>query len=66
MGEYQHTRDVHVRPFYDFTCKLATLEPPPPELQQMLGRRAREPGGDGWLCTPERRHDIADGIFCTG
>ena len=22
---------------YDFTCQLATLEPPPPELQQLLG-----------------------------
>jgi hypothetical protein len=21
---------------YDFTCQLATLEPPPPEMQQLL------------------------------
>ena len=26
-----------VRPMYEFTCQLATLEPPPPELQQLLG-----------------------------
>ena len=24
-------------PMYEFTCQLATLEPPPPEMQQMLG-----------------------------
>ncbi|MEX2553506.1 MAG: NAD(P)/FAD-dependent oxidoreductase [Actinomycetota bacterium] len=37
MGEYQSTRDKHVGAMYDFTCQLATLEPPPPELQQLLG-----------------------------
>ena len=37
MGEYQRTRDEHVRPMYEFTCQLATLQPPPPEMQQLLG-----------------------------
>jgi flavin-dependent dehydrogenase len=37
MGEYQSTRDEHVLPMFEFTCQLATLEPPPPELQQLLG-----------------------------
>jgi 2-polyprenyl-6-methoxyphenol hydroxylase-like FAD-dependent oxidoreductase len=37
MGEYQSTRDEHVLPMYGFTTQLATLEPPPPELQQLLG-----------------------------
>ena len=37
MGEYQSTRDEHVLPMYEFTCQLATLEPPPPEMQQLLG-----------------------------
>ncbi len=37
MGEYQRTRDEHVLPMFEFTCQLATLEPPPPELQQLLG-----------------------------
>lgn len=36
MGEYQRIRDAHVGPMYEFTCQLATLEPPPPELQQLL------------------------------
>lgn len=37
MKEYQSTRDEHVLPMFEFTCELATLEPPPPELQQLLG-----------------------------
>jgi 2-polyprenyl-6-methoxyphenol hydroxylase-like FAD-dependent oxidoreductase len=37
MGEYQATRDEHVLPLFEFTCQLATLEPPPPEMQQLLG-----------------------------
>lgn len=37
MGEYQFTRDEHVLPMYEFTTQIATLEPPPPELQQLLG-----------------------------
>jgi flavin-dependent dehydrogenase len=36
MSEYQRTRDARVRAMYDFTCQLATLEPPPPELQQLF------------------------------
>jgi 2-polyprenyl-6-methoxyphenol hydroxylase-like FAD-dependent oxidoreductase len=36
MSEYQRTRDAQVGAMYDFTCQLATLEPPPPELQQLL------------------------------
>ncbi len=36
MAEYQSTRDEHVLPMYELTCQLATLEPPPPELQQLL------------------------------
>jgi flavin-dependent dehydrogenase len=37
MGEYQSTRHEHVLPMFEFTCRLATLEPPPPEMQQVLG-----------------------------
>jgi len=32
MQEYQRDRDEHVRSMYEFTCQLATLEPPPPEV----------------------------------
>jgi 2-polyprenyl-6-methoxyphenol hydroxylase-like FAD-dependent oxidoreductase len=37
MGEYQSTRDRQVLPMYEFTTELAILEPPPLELQQLLG-----------------------------
>jgi 2-polyprenyl-6-methoxyphenol hydroxylase-like FAD-dependent oxidoreductase len=36
MDKYQHARDARVKPMYDFTCELATLQPPPPEMQQLL------------------------------
>jgi flavin-dependent dehydrogenase len=37
MAEYQQRRDQHVLPMYEFTCQLATLEPPPPDLQSLIG-----------------------------
>ena len=37
MGDYQRARDQHVLPMYEFTCQLATLEPPPPEMRQLFG-----------------------------
>lgn len=37
MSAYQTTRDTHVLPMFEFTLMLASLEPPPPELQQLLG-----------------------------
>ncbi|HEY7138294.1 MAG TPA: NAD(P)/FAD-dependent oxidoreductase [Acidimicrobiia bacterium] len=37
MSDYQQTRDAAVLPMYEFTTQLATLEPPPPEVQQLLG-----------------------------
>jgi 2-polyprenyl-6-methoxyphenol hydroxylase-like FAD-dependent oxidoreductase len=35
MSEYQRARDVRVKAMYEFTCQLATLEPPLPEVQQL-------------------------------
>jgi flavin-dependent dehydrogenase len=37
MAAYQSTRDAQVMGIYEFTTDLATLEPPPPEMQQVLG-----------------------------
>jgi hypothetical protein len=37
MAEYQSTRDEQVLPMFEFTTQLATLTPPPPEMQQVLG-----------------------------
>jgi flavin-dependent dehydrogenase len=43
MSDYQQARDTKVLPIYDFTTQLATLEPPPPEMQQLLGAVHRNP-----------------------
>jgi flavin-dependent dehydrogenase len=37
MGGYQSIRDQQVLPMYELTCQFATLEPPPPDMQQLLG-----------------------------
>jgi 2-polyprenyl-6-methoxyphenol hydroxylase-like FAD-dependent oxidoreductase len=36
MARYHRRRDQQVLPMYEFTAQLATLEPPPPELAQLL------------------------------
>jgi 2-polyprenyl-6-methoxyphenol hydroxylase-like FAD-dependent oxidoreductase len=36
MDEYQRTRDARVKAMYEFTCQLATLEPPPAEMQELF------------------------------
>jgi 2-polyprenyl-6-methoxyphenol hydroxylase-like FAD-dependent oxidoreductase len=37
MADYQAIRDEHVLPMYEFTTQLAALQPPPPEMQQLIG-----------------------------
>jgi flavin-dependent dehydrogenase len=37
MGRYQSSRDQQVVPMYELTTQLATLQPPPPDLQRLLG-----------------------------
>jgi 2-polyprenyl-6-methoxyphenol hydroxylase-like FAD-dependent oxidoreductase len=37
MAEHQQARDERALPMYEFTCDLARLEPPPPELQRLIG-----------------------------
>jgi 2-polyprenyl-6-methoxyphenol hydroxylase-like FAD-dependent oxidoreductase len=37
MAEYQRERDGHSVPIYELTTQLATLEPPPPDMQRLLG-----------------------------
>lgn len=49
MAEYQRTRDERGGAMYDFTCELATLEPPPPELLQLLqAMHGNQPAMDGF------------------
>jgi 2-polyprenyl-6-methoxyphenol hydroxylase-like FAD-dependent oxidoreductase len=36
LAAHQASRDQRVKPMYDFTCQLATLEPPPPLMQRLF------------------------------
>jgi flavin-dependent dehydrogenase len=50
MAHYQRTRDTRALPIYEFTSQIATMEPPPPEMQQLLGSIAGNPEGmDGFV-----------------
>jgi flavin-dependent dehydrogenase len=37
MADYQRDRDERVLAMYEFTCGLATLEPPPPQMLELFG-----------------------------
>jgi 2-polyprenyl-6-methoxyphenol hydroxylase-like FAD-dependent oxidoreductase len=50
MAAAQATRDEHAIPMYEFTTGLATLAPPPPEMQQLLGAMVgNQPAMDGFV-----------------
>jgi 2-polyprenyl-6-methoxyphenol hydroxylase-like FAD-dependent oxidoreductase len=36
MARYQQSRDARVKSMYDYTCQLATLDPPPPDMQRLF------------------------------
>jgi flavin-dependent dehydrogenase len=36
LAEYEQRRNEATFPLYDFTCQLAMLEPPPPQMQQLF------------------------------
>jgi 2-polyprenyl-6-methoxyphenol hydroxylase-like FAD-dependent oxidoreductase len=43
LGTYQRARDEASLPLYGFTCEFAKLEPPPPEMAQLLGAVSQSP-----------------------
>jgi 2-polyprenyl-6-methoxyphenol hydroxylase-like FAD-dependent oxidoreductase len=50
MARCQAERDAAVLPMYEFTTQLATLEPLPPEMQQLLGAVAgSQPAMDAFV-----------------
>ncbi len=50
MADYQRTRDQDSLPVYDFTCDFAKIEPPPPEMQQLIGAmQANQEAMDGFV-----------------
>jgi flavin-dependent dehydrogenase len=50
MGTHHASRDSRVLPMFEMTAELATLQPPPPEMQQLLGamRATNRP----WTASP--------------
>jgi 2-polyprenyl-6-methoxyphenol hydroxylase-like FAD-dependent oxidoreductase len=61
LADYERRRDAEVRPMFDFTCQLAAMEPPPPQMQQFFAAlRGNQPEIDRFLgcvagttCIPE-------------
>jgi flavin-dependent dehydrogenase len=50
LAAFHHARDSQVLPMYEFTTDLARLEPPPPEMQQLLGSIAgNQPAMDDFV-----------------
>jgi len=50
MATYQQTRDEHVLATYDVTTQLATFEPPPPEMLEILAAvHGNQEGMDAFL-----------------
>jgi flavin-dependent dehydrogenase len=50
MAEYQRARDEQALPVYGFTCDFAKIEPPPPEMQQLMGAmRGNQEAMDGFV-----------------
>jgi flavin-dependent dehydrogenase len=37
LADYERRRNETTRPLYELTCQFAALQPPPPEMQQLLG-----------------------------
>jgi 2-polyprenyl-6-methoxyphenol hydroxylase-like FAD-dependent oxidoreductase len=50
LADYQAARDARALPMYEFTTQLATLEPPPPQMQQVLGAVARSQDAMDGFC----------------
>jgi flavin-dependent dehydrogenase len=50
MSDYQRTRDSDALPVYEFTDDFAQLQPPPPELQQLIRAMAgNQPAMDDFV-----------------
>jgi flavin-dependent dehydrogenase len=50
MADYQRTRDEAAMPVYEFTAEFASMEPPPPEMQQLIGAmQGNQEAQDGFV-----------------
>jgi flavin-dependent dehydrogenase len=41
LSEYQRKRDTAARPMFELTCQIASLEPPPPDMAELLAACSR-------------------------
>jgi 2-polyprenyl-6-methoxyphenol hydroxylase-like FAD-dependent oxidoreductase len=49
LGSYQRARDSSVLSMYEYTCQFATLQPPPPQMRQVLrAMRGNQQAMDGF------------------
>jgi flavin-dependent dehydrogenase len=50
MADYQRIRDEAAMPVYEFTAEFASMEPPPPEMQQLIGAmQGNQEAQDGFI-----------------
>jgi flavin-dependent dehydrogenase len=50
MTEYQQARDEVAMPVFEFTAEFASMEPPPPEMQQLIGAmQGNQDAQDGFI-----------------
>ena len=50
MAGYQRARDEEAGPIYEFTCDFAKIEPPPPDMQQLIGAmQGNQDAQDGFV-----------------
>jgi flavin-dependent dehydrogenase len=50
MAAYQQARDEAAMPVYEFTAEFASMEPPPPEMQQLIGAmQGNQEAQDGFV-----------------
>lgn len=63
LAEYQTRRDDHVLPIYEFTSQLASLEPPQPEMQQLLGAISGNQEAMDAFARVNSRGDVTPGVL---
>ena len=66
LADYHSARDHHVLPFYQLTAQIAALEPPPPDLAQLLSAASQQPGSHGRLRQGHRRRHLAGRVLLRG
>ena len=59
MSGYQQQRDEAVTPMFELTLQFAAMQPPPPEMQALLGAVHGNPAAKGSTDAEEHEEDKA-------